>query len=254
MYICIMKTYIYTLSHPITNEVRYVGKTVNPKQRKHNHSNIARDKGTYKRNWINSLKIQNLKPNFEIIDEIDSDWKFWEKYWISQFKVWGFSLCNYTLGGDGLETSNQTSFKKGQIPWNKGKGNMKTCIICKNQFTSCKSAKKLTCSKFCEKEYRKKNQSNTTFKPGFIPWNKGKTGYSTTKKGQKVSDATKEKLRTIAIGNTYRRKQVKQYTKNMKLLNTFESVTQAKQLTGIKAIGNVLTGRCKTAGGFIWQF
>ncbi len=120
MYICIMKTYIYTLSHPITNEVRYVGKTVNPKQRKHNHSNIARDKGTHKRNWINLLKTQKLRPLFEIIDEVDSDWKFWEKYWISQFKVWGFTLCNHTLGGDGLETGNQTSFKKGQIPWNKG--------------------------------------------------------------------------------------------------------------------------------------
>jgi hypothetical protein len=115
-----MKTYIYTLSHPITNEVRYVGKTVNPKQRKHNHSNIARDKGTHKRNWINLLKTQKLRPLFEIIDEVDSDWKFWEKYWISQFKVWGFTLCNHTLGGDGLETGNQTSFKKGQIPWNKG--------------------------------------------------------------------------------------------------------------------------------------
>jgi hypothetical protein len=37
-----MITYIYTLSHPITGEVKYVGKTVNPKQRKHNHSNTAR--------------------------------------------------------------------------------------------------------------------------------------------------------------------------------------------------------------------
>jgi predicted GIY-YIG superfamily endonuclease len=115
-----MITYIYTLSHPITGEVKYVGKTVNPKQRKHNHSNTARDKGTYKRNWINLLKSQKLRPKFEVIDEVTNDWKFWEKYWISQFKVWGFTLCNYTLGGDGLESANQTSFKKGQVPWNKG--------------------------------------------------------------------------------------------------------------------------------------
>jgi hypothetical protein len=107
-----MKTYIYTLSHPITNEVRYVGKTVNPKQRKHNHSNIARDKGTYKRNWINSLKIQNLKPNFEIIDEVDSDWKFWEKYWISQFKCWGFILENRNKGGGGSIFRTKESLKK----------------------------------------------------------------------------------------------------------------------------------------------
>lgn len=249
-----MTTYIYTLSDPRTKEVRYVGKTVNPKQRRHNHSNIARDKGTHKRNWINQLKQNNLRPIFEIIDEVEENWKFWEKYWIQQFKAWGFSLTNATLGGDGLEVGNQTSFKKGQIPWNKNTAYKKTCCICTKQFASCLSANKVTCSKLCKKEYRKNNQSNTIFKPGAIAWNKGKTGYSTTKKGQKVSDATKEKLRVIAIGNTYRRKQVKQYTKNMELLNTFESVTQAKQLTGIKAIGNVLSGRCKTAGGFIWQF
>ena len=35
-----MKTvYIYTLEHPITKEIRYVGKTKNPKMRFHNHCN-----------------------------------------------------------------------------------------------------------------------------------------------------------------------------------------------------------------------
>jgi hypothetical protein len=248
-----MLTYIYTLSDPRTNQVRYVGKTVNPKQRKHNHSNIARDKNTHKRNWINQLKKEGIKPVFEIIDEVTEDWKFWERYWIQQFKIWGFSLTNTTLGGEGLETGNQTSFKKGLIPWNKGKGATKICFICKNKFASCSSAKKATCSKICEKEYRKNRQSSTTFKPGIVPWNKGKPGYSTSRKGQKVSEVEKERLQKLAIGNTYRSKQVKQYTKNMELLNTFESITQAKKLTGINSIGNAVIGRSKTAGGFIWQ-
>jgi hypothetical protein len=249
-----MTTYIYTLSDPRTGEVRYVGKTVNPKQRRHNHSNVARDKGTYKRNWINQLKQNKLRPVFEIVDEVQEDWKFWERYWIQQFKVWGFSLTNATLGGEGLEIQNQTSFKKGSVPWNRDTGFTKPCEVCGTVLRTIPSKPKATCSLFCEKIYRKTHKSSTTFKIGATAWNKGKTGYSTTKKGQKVSDATKEKLRAIAIGNTYRRKQVKQYSKDMKLLNTFESVTQAKQLTGIKAIDNVLNGRHKTAGGFIWQF
>lgn len=32
-----MITYIYTLEHPITNNIRYVGKSVNPIKRLNNH-------------------------------------------------------------------------------------------------------------------------------------------------------------------------------------------------------------------------
>jgi predicted GIY-YIG superfamily endonuclease len=117
-----MKVYIYTLEHPITKEVRYIGKTKNPKERFHNHCNRLHNQHSHKRNWINSLRNQSLKPVMNILDEIEeSEWKYWEKYWIEQFRQWGFNLVNHTSGGDGLTVGNQTSFKKGDIPWNKGK-------------------------------------------------------------------------------------------------------------------------------------
>jgi predicted GIY-YIG superfamily endonuclease len=37
VYICKMKTYIYTLDCPITKTIKYVGKTINPKQRISQH-------------------------------------------------------------------------------------------------------------------------------------------------------------------------------------------------------------------------
>ena len=45
-----------------------------------------------------------LKQKVTIIelDSVDSDWKFWEKYWINQFKVWGFNLKNRNNGGGGI--------------------------------------------------------------------------------------------------------------------------------------------------------
>jgi hypothetical protein len=108
-------TYIYTLSDPMTNEVRYVGKCNNPKERYKAHLNKARDKNTHKRNWINKLRDFGLKPTFEIIDIVPiNNWHFWERYWISQFKTWGFKLMNYTDGGDGSSNGNQGSFKPGQ--------------------------------------------------------------------------------------------------------------------------------------------
>ena len=46
--------------------------------------------------------------------------------------------------------------------------------------------------------------------------------------------------------------QVKQYNKNMELIKEYPSITEAVLETKIKSISNVLTGRAKTAGGYIW--
>jgi hypothetical protein len=110
-----MVTYIYTLKDPINNEIRYVGKANNPKVRLRNHLNISKKDQIYKRNWILKLRKLEVKPIMEVIDTVPIDeWEFWEKYWISQMKTWGFKLINYTSGGDGCSFENQTSFKKGQ--------------------------------------------------------------------------------------------------------------------------------------------
>jgi len=109
------KTNIYILIDPRDNKVRYVGKANNIKERLRSHLNPARKHQIHKKNWINSLKKEKLKPIIEIIDEVPkNNWQFWETYWISQFKNWGFDLINYTEGGDGCTFANQTSFKKGQ--------------------------------------------------------------------------------------------------------------------------------------------
>lgn len=108
-------TNIYILIDPRTNMVRYVGKANNVSQRYKAHLNRARDNQTHKRNWINSLKKLRLKPIIEVIDIVPIDnWIFWETYWISQMKTWGFELVNNTLGGDGSTFGNLGSFKKGQ--------------------------------------------------------------------------------------------------------------------------------------------
>lgn len=114
-------TNIYILIDPITNQVRYVGKTNNIKERYKNHKNRCRDVNTHKRNWINKLRKQGLHPIIEVIETISvNEWVYWERFWISYYKYIGCNLTNNTLGGDGLTNANITSFKKGQIPWNKG--------------------------------------------------------------------------------------------------------------------------------------
>lgn len=111
-------TNIYILIDPRDNKVRYVGKANNVSQRYKAHLNRARKHQIHKANWIKQLKENNLKPILEVVDIVlIEEWIFWETYWISQFKVWGFDLINYTSGGDGCTFVNQTSFKKGQKVW-----------------------------------------------------------------------------------------------------------------------------------------
>jgi len=107
----VIKTnYIYILLEP-TGEVRYVGKSVSPKDRYKKHLNEAKKRKsiTYKNNWIYSLLNKGLKPKMEIIDQIDGEWEWLEKYWISQMKMWGFDLVNNTEGGE-----NPPAWKDGQ--------------------------------------------------------------------------------------------------------------------------------------------
>ena len=110
----IKKVYIYTLSDPITNVVKYVGKSINPKDRFRCHIKDAKLKrrNNLSCNWIKSLLKKGLEPNMDIIDEIEGEWEWLEIYWISQFKTWGFKLKNLTNGGDYNPMSNPVSRKK----------------------------------------------------------------------------------------------------------------------------------------------
>lgn len=110
-----MKTYIYTLEHPETGEVRYVGKTINIKRRYYQHTNKKICKKLLNKhlgNWLLSILNKNLKPILNIIEECENDWIQSEIYWIEQFKVWGFNLLNFTKGGEGFRHKHSEESKK----------------------------------------------------------------------------------------------------------------------------------------------
>lgn len=86
--------YLYTLKHPITNEIRYVGKTINLKRRYKQH--LYDKRTTHKSSWVKSLKVLGLKPILTVIEECTVDtWQEREKYWITQFN----NLTNQLDGG-----------------------------------------------------------------------------------------------------------------------------------------------------------
>ncbi len=118
MYICFMKHTIYTLSHPITNIVRYIGKTNGTlPDRLSKHIYISKKANNKRCNWIQSLIKQGIKPKIEVLDTCTSteESSKLEIYWISQFRSWGFDLVNGTDGGEGsygYKPSKETLEKK----------------------------------------------------------------------------------------------------------------------------------------------
>lgn len=97
------KVLIYTLSNPITNEVRYIGKTIQHYLNSRLSTHISRNKNklNHTEAWIKSLLKKNLKPNIEILDIVDvNNWENEEKFYISYFKYLGFNLTNNSEGGD----------------------------------------------------------------------------------------------------------------------------------------------------------
>lgn len=87
---------IYALIDPRDNQIKYIGKTNNLERRIKEHFSYR--KNTLCSNWIQSLKNVNMKPIFQIIDEVEN-WQFWEQHYISLY--WGFDLKNHTKGGEG---------------------------------------------------------------------------------------------------------------------------------------------------------
>lgn len=108
--------FIYVLSDPRTNHVRYVGQTDNLKERFSNH--IARSKKgkTYRDCWIKSLLTVGLLPAMDVIEEIQSGERLEadeiERFWIASLRFLGCELCNLDSGGNSRKQLSEASIQK----------------------------------------------------------------------------------------------------------------------------------------------
>jgi hypothetical protein len=66
--------YFYVLKCPMTNDIKYVGRSVQPKVRYRQHIHSGKKDGSKDRKgaWIKSLLDKDLKPIMEIIDKIEN--------------------------------------------------------------------------------------------------------------------------------------------------------------------------------------
>jgi group I intron endonuclease len=230
---------IYILEDPTNDLIKYIGQTTVLKNRYKNHCSASPkyDKnGNYKPNkcisWCKSLKNIGIKPILNILDQVPiNELDFWEIYYISLYKSWGFELKNDHIGGTGGRLN--------KIPWNKGK----KCETTERM----KKSYKIRHEKFLRGEWVGPN------------------------KGKKSSKETKKKLRVSHLGNKHsgetikkqrlnsgKSKRIIQLNANGGFIQEFNSAAEASRILNIchNSISKLLngTGRSKTAGGYKWKF
>lgn len=249
-----MKTYIYTLDCPISGTIKYVGKTINTKQRLGQH--IRCKENTKKYAWIKGLKNIGLKPIMTVVDSYDSNIDFWENWYIEYYKFIGFDLKNHKGGGVGgrlsKETKEKISFKlKGKkkseehrlkaiknlntgTPWNKGKK--------LNESNKAKAIKSINEYRLNNEPYWKNKKRTEETKEKIKKTFKDKYGWV---KKQTPHDSMEEY-------NNFRCKIVVGINENNKvIINLKDSVNYGFNSSNII---NCINGKRKTAYGYSWEY
>lgn len=255
------KVFIYYLSD-IQGNIRYVGKTKNiPRKRLYKHIEECKsDKPTHKINWIKSLLNKGERPIIEVVDEVpEQEWQFWEEYWISQFRQWGFNLTNLTNGGQGGNGYRHTLYSKEIM--RKSKLGSKLSEEQKEKISS--SVKQ----KYVDNPNYNRNGNNTKtiidkdalcklyiIENLSISKISKKLGFSEKKIWQSLKeyDIIKPKENWIKQLSTHPKKVVLQYDLDGNLIKEWEGIPEL----GINKsnIANCCRGIVNSAGGYIWKY
>jgi len=235
----INSTYIYALIDPRDNAPKYIGKADDLKKRLRKH--LGEKAGTKKTNWLRLLFKMGLKPIIEEIDYVDkNEWQFWEKYYISLYRSWGFDLKNGTVGGDGgcRPHSEETKVKIRAI-----------------RALQVNTRKGVPCSEETKELLRqaRRFQKNTNkgmrhTKQTIRLIREKRLAQPCPRKGCKMSDETKDVLRKA------NNRAVCQYTKDGVFIKEWESVKKAREAVRDSHISDVANGKRGSAGGFLWKF
>lgn len=217
-----IKIYLVTNCYNDPNKV-YIGKTKNDREKNHQHKFGEQIEYCY-------------------IDEINSldykDWEPLETYWIEQFKAWGFKIMNKRKKGGSGPTiqSEETKLKISKA--------LKGKII--NEDTKQKMSKA---------HLGKKDSLETKIKKSLSKSGKGfsQKHILNLKKGHLLKDksfyASNEWLKNI-------KKSVIQHDLEGNFIGEWSSIREASIKLNINesSISQQLSGKQKTAGGYIWKF
>lgn len=148
-------TQIYMLYDSLTQEPRYVGKTIQPL-----HNRLSGHLRTARRNpklpvhrWLAKCFRENRQVFIQLIETVaeQDDWQLRERYWIESMRTQGFSLLNLTSGGEGLPGHAFSDEHKNKIGEALKTGSSFSCLNCGEVFWRKKSAISRGQNKYCSK-------------------------------------------------------------------------------------------------------
>jgi len=235
--------FIYGLVDPLKNQLKYVGKSVNPNNRYRKHLQESWKKQTYKDKWINNLIENHLKPELLIIDIIDeSNWVFWEQHYIGYFKYLGCLLTNLTNGGDNPPNHTGQKRTKDEIEKiRKSNVGKKRSDETKKNISNAKKGKPIKHLNNGLKRLQSHNEKISL----------SNTGRKSPNKGKKYS---KEYCEKLSIAHQHQKKEIIQMDLDDNVIKFWESISCAKKYYNNNHISECCLGKVKTAAGFKWKY
>ncbi len=225
-----MKTYIYSLTDPIDNQIKYIGKSNNPHKRYYNHiGDVKKGFKNKKCNWLRKLLNENKKPILQILEECDdNNWQERETYWITKINP----RCNHYAGGNGSTHISAEKTSKIVLQFDLDNNLIK-------EYPSINEAARQTGLELANISNACNGKLNHT---GLFIW--------------KIKGENKEfKNKTIK-----QKRIVLQMDKNYKIISEYNSILEASQLTGVPrtSISNCcfynIEKTYNSSYGFIWKF
>ena len=230
------KVYIYGLVDKSKNELKYIGKSINPQSRYRKHLQDSNKKISYKDKWVHSLLENNNKPELLIIDEVDEvNWEFWEKHYISYYKSIGCKLTNISEGGENPPSAYGRKWTPEQIKKNsesnKGK---KRSEETKRNISLAKKGKPIPhLNNGKERSLIHRKNISLSMK-GRVSPNKGS--------------------KYLSNSHSHQKKEIIQLTLDGKVIKIWGSISEAKKEYKNNHISECCLGKIKTAAGYKWKY
>lgn len=244
--------YVYEHYTKDTNEIFYVG---------YGKQNRAYDFVNRNRFWKfvyekHGVEVKLIKTNLLLDEAIKLECELIKTHGRRDLGLG--NLVNLTDGGEGLKNASlETRQKLSYIASNISEETReKMRKSAKNKPPMSEKTKELLREKFSGK-------NNPNYGKEFTEEHRRKL--SESHKGIKLSEKTKEKLRTISTGYKHtlearqkisnsKKRKVSQFTSDNVYIKTFDSISEAVKITGVKNVSACVRGVRNFSGGYIWKY